>query len=160
MTYVFYPLLPLMRMGPLYHKSINVVGFFAGVSTVLLSIANGIVGWPILRTALGDYEITSELLGWLHVMWLWASVALLAMGSIVLREAARLLRGKSVNGFAIVTIALTEIIFGLLAGLLFTWNSFHTLLLVLGIMTSFLLVRERGIGIGPPPDPGVGVMSW
>lgn len=146
-------------MGSVKHKVLSGLGFFAGVSTVLLSIVNGVVGWPILQSTLQDYEITSDLLGWLRVMWLWASVALLAMGSIIVREASRHLRGRSVNSFAVVIIALSEITFGLIAGLLSTWNSFHTLLLVLGILTSFLLVSDRGMGIGRRPPAGLGVMS-
>lgn len=126
----------------------NVLGVIGGIALVLSSAAHSLLGWPRLRSQLGQAGLSSDLTFSVQVGWQFGGLAMLAFGIIVVVLFVRQLRGEKVpaNPAAIVSIA--YLAFGCWALLASSFNPFFLVFVVPGLLLAFAAWRGRSQGEG------------
>lgn len=84
----------------------------AGVVMVLGGFAHGFLGWPAMAEALAPYSVESNVVAALGVGWSFGSVAMLALGTIVLAGLPALRRGERFARQAALVAGLAYLLFG------------------------------------------------
>lgn len=116
-------------------KGLSAFGIVAaGVVMVLGGFAHGFLGWPAMSEALAPYPVDPNVVAALGVGWWFGSVAMLALGAIVLAGFPALRRGERFARQATFVPGLAYLLFGIGAFVYRDFNPHFLFFILVGLL--------------------------